>query len=168
MKFERNKNFCLGFLLMILCGGNFNLLGKKMVKPEQFIKKLNKVLEWEYAAAIQYLQHAAVITGAEYVATAAELLIHSNEEMGHAVQVSNMIKDLGGFPTVDVEKRETSKNSKKMLEQDLAGEELAIKLYRELIQIATELDEYANRQILEGILAKEEEHKRDLLLALGR
>ena len=31
----------------------------------QLIVELNKDLEWEYAAAVQYVQHAAVITGAE-------------------------------------------------------------------------------------------------------
>jgi len=168
MGFERNKSFCLGFLLVILCGYSFSLLGKKMVKPDQFIKKLNKALEWEYAAAIQYLQHAAVMKGAEYMAIIEELLVHSNEEMAHAVKVSTMIDDLGGTPTVEPEKREVSKNSKKMLEQDLAGEDIAINLYKELIVMAEELGEYAKRQILEGILMQEEEHKRDLLLALGR
>ena len=88
--------------------------------------------------------------------------------MAHAVKVSTMIDDLGGTPTVEPEKREVSKNSKKMLEQDLAGEDIAINLYKELIVMAEELGEYAKRQILEGILMQEEEHKRDLLLALGR
>lgn len=139
-----------------------------MVKKDQFIKKLNKALEWEYAAAIQYLQHASVMKGAEYASITAELLVHSKEEMAHAVKVSTMINDLGGFPTVDVEKRETSKDSKKMLEQDLKGEDIAIALYKELIKIAEELVEPAHRVILEGILMEEEEHKRDLLHALGR
>ena len=163
------KHFCVICLVMVFCGVcSFNLMGKKMVKKDQFIKKLNKALEWEYAAAIQYLQHASVMKGAEYVSITAELLVHSNEEMAHAVKVSTMINDLDGFPTVESEKRETSKDSKKMLEQDLKGEDIAINLYKELISMAEELGEYAKRTILEGILLQEEEHKRDLLQALGR
>ncbi len=78
----------------------------------EFIKKLNKALEWEYAAAIQYLQHAAVIKGAEYTAIGKELLIHSKEEMNHGVLVAEIIADLGGTPTANPEKREVSDNSK--------------------------------------------------------
>ena len=33
---------------------------------EKLIEELNRDLEWEYAAAIQYVQHAAVMTGAKY------------------------------------------------------------------------------------------------------
>ena len=34
------------------------------VTKQEFINELNKDLEFEYAAAIQYIQHAALITGA--------------------------------------------------------------------------------------------------------
>ena len=139
-----------------------------MANKEEFINKLNKALEWEYAAAVQYVQHAAVITGPEYDSIASELVVHSNEEMAHAVTVSTMITDLGGTPTIDVEKRDISEDAKTMLQQDLAGEELAIDMYKELIGIAEELKEYGMRRGLEDILMQEEEHKRDLLSSLGR
>jgi len=133
----------------------------------EFIKKLNKALEWEYAAAIQYLQHAAVIKGAEYTAIGKELLIHSKEEMNHGVLVAEIIADLGGTPTANPEKREVSDNSKTMLEQDLAGEEIAITLYKELIEMVQDLKEYGYKTTLEGILVEEEEHRRDLRNSLG-
>lgn len=139
-----------------------------MADVKKFIDLLQKALEWEYAAAVQYVQHAAVITGPEYDSISAELIVHSNEEMGHALQVSEIIADLGEVPTIDVEKREISEDSKVMLEQDLAGEELAISMYKELIGMAEELGEYGKRRILEDILMDEEEHKRDLLSSLGR
>jgi len=133
-----------------------------------FIAGLNKALEWEYAAAVQYVQHAAMITGPEYDSIAKELVVHSNEEMGHAVILATMISDHGGVPTVDVEKREISKDSTKMLEQDLAGEELAISMYKNLIKTAESLGEYGARRQLEDILMDEEEHRRDLMSTLGR
>lgn len=139
-----------------------------MADKEAFIELLNKALEWEYAAAVQYVQHASVITGPEYDSIAAELVVHSNEEMAHAVTVSTMISDLGATPTIDVEKREISEDAKTMLEQDLAGEELAIKMYKELVGMAEELKEYGLRRGLEDILMDEEEHRRDILSSLGR
>ncbi len=135
---------------------------------EKFITKLNKALEWEYAAAIQYIQHAAVMTGPEYDAITAELVVHANEEIGHAVTVAEIIADVEGVPTIEVEKREISEDSKEMLEQDLAGEELAIRIYKELITMAEELKEYGIRRLLEDILMDEEEHRRDILSSLGR
>jgi len=135
---------------------------------EQFIADLNKALEWEYAAAVQYVQHAAVITGPEYDAISAELIIHSNEEMAHAVTVATIISDIGGTPSIEVEKRDISEDAKTMLTQDLAGEELAIKMYKDLIEAAEQMKEYGIRRSLEDILMQEEEHRRDIMSSLGR
>lgn len=132
------------------------------------LKELNKDLEWEYAAAIQYVQHAALITGPEYESITKELLVHSQEEMQHAVILSDQISFLGGTPTVDVERRDTSHDSKKMLEQDLWGEDNAISRYKKRIGQAEALKEYGLRRALEDILIMEEEHKRDLLTVLRR
>jgi bacterioferritin len=133
------------------------------ITREKLLAELNKDLEWEYAAAIQYIQHAAVITGAQFESIIKELVIHSQEEMQHALMLSEQIDFLGGTPTIQVEKREISKNSVEMLKQDLAGEENAITRYKERIAQAEELKEYGLRRILEDILIQEEEHKRDLL-----
>lgn len=139
-----------------------------MDQKSQFIAKLNKALEMEYGAAVQYIQHAAVITGAQYESIAKELVVHANEEIGHAVKVSVIIVDLDGVPSVDVEKRLVSPEAVVMLEQDLSGEQAAIAIYKELITMANEMGESGIRLVLEGILANEEEHARDLLGALGR
>ena len=81
--------------------------------------------------------------------------------------VAQAIVDQGGVPTLDVEKRETDSDSTRMLEQDLAGEELAISIYKDLIPKAESLGEYGIRQTLEGILMQEEEHRRDIMTSLG-
>ena len=137
------------------------------VTKKKLIEELNKDLEWEYAAAIQYVQHAAVMTGPEYEGIIKELVIHANEEMAHAVTVAEQISFLGGTPTIDVERVETSANSKTMLKQDKAGEDNDITRYKERIGQAELLGEYGLRRILEDILMQEEEHKRDIQTALG-
>lgn len=73
------------------------------------------------------------MSGPEYDSIIKELLLHSQEEMQHAVSLSDQIDFLGGTPTVDVENREVSDQSLKMLKQDLAGKENAISRYRERI-----------------------------------
>jgi bacterioferritin len=133
------------------------------ITKKTLIKELNKDLEWEYASAVQYIQHAAVITGAQYQSIQKELIIHSQEEMQHAVMVAEQIGFLGGVPTVEVEKRQIAKNSLMMLKQDLKGEDIAIQRYKERIVQAEKLGEFGLRRVLEDILLQEEEHKRDLL-----
>lgn len=133
------------------------------VTHEKLLEELNKDLEWEYAAAIQYAQHASVMSGAQYESIIKELLLHAQEEMQHAVMLSEQIAYLGGIPTIDVEDREISGDSLEMLQQDLAGEENAIRRYKERIAQAEALQEYGLRRVLEDILIQEEEHKRDLM-----
>lgn len=132
------------------------------ITKKKLLEELNKDLEWEYAAAVQYVQHASAITGAQYESIQKELIIHSQEEMMHAVMLSDQIDFLGGVPTVDVEKRETASDSLAMLKQDLRGEDNAINRYKERISQAEALKEYGLRRVLEDILIQEEEHKRDL------
>ena len=131
------------------------------------IEALNKDLEWEYAAAVQYVQHAAVITGAEYEGIQKELIVHSQEEMQHAVMLAEQIDFLGGIPAHTVETVETADESRLMLQQDLAGEDDAIRRYKERIYQAERLREYGLRRVIEDILIQEEEHKRDLMTVLS-
>lgn len=138
------------------------------ITKEAFISELNRDLADEFGAAVQYVQHAAMMTGPEYDAIGKELIIHSNEEMMHAVSLSNMICDLGGVPGIDVSERHASVDSKEMLEQDLAGEEGAIARYKVRIAQAESLGEYGVRRLLEDILMMEEEHRRDIMSSLGR
>lgn len=135
---------------------------------EHLLAELNRDLEWEYAAAIQYTQHASTMNGAEFDFIQKELLVHAQEEMQHAVMLSDQIDFLGGVPTVEVELREISPNSVEMLTQDLVGEDRAIERYKERIGQAEALREYGLRRVLEDILIQEEEHKRDLVNALAR
>jgi len=133
---------------------------------QHLIAELNKDLEWEYAAAIQYIQHATVMAGAQFESFRKELVLHSLEEIQHAQIISEQVSFLGGLPTVEVERRMTSTSTHEMLKQDLEGETHAIARYKERIAQAEALGEYGLRRILEDILLQEEEHKRDLLSVL--
>ena len=132
------------------------------------IDLLNKDLELEFAAAIQYINHAAVMTGAEYGDIIKELKIHANEEIQHALILADQIDFFGGKPTVDVADIHTSDDNKEMLKQDLEGEEGAIERYKKRIEQAEELKEFALAQHLRTILAMEQEHAMDLKQALGK
>lgn len=139
-----------------------------VITKQKLIKLLNKDLALEYAAAIQYIQHAAVMSGASFGDVIKELKIHANEEIQHAVTLSDQIDFLGGVPTVEVDKIKTSGNNTAMLKQDLEGEEGAIARYKLRIEQAEKLKEFALSQSLRNILAVEQEHAMDLKQALGK
>ena len=135
---------------------------------EKLIELLNLDLELEYSAAIQYINHSAVMTGAAYGDIIKELIIHANEEIQHAITLSKQIDYLGGSPSVNVGDIKTSDDNIEMLQQDLDGEEDAIRRYKIRIEEAEQLKEFALAKQLRTILSIEQEHAMDLQQALGR
>lgn len=138
------------------------------ITQKKLIELLNKDLELEYSAAIQYINHAAVMTGAAYGDIIKELKIHANEEIQHAMILADQIDYLEGQPSVEVGPIHVSKVNEQMLEQDLDGEEDAIRRYKVRIEQAEQLKEFALAQQLRTILAVEQEHAMDLKQALGK
>jgi bacterioferritin len=137
------------------------------ISIKDLIKLLNRDLELEYAAAIQYINHAAIMKGAAYGDIIKEIKIHATEEIQHAMLLSDQIDFLGGQPTIQVGSILTSEDNQVMLQQDLDGEEDAILRYKIRIELAESLKEFALSQHLRAILTMEQEHAMDLKQALG-
>ncbi len=138
------------------------------VTTEKLIDLLNVDLELEYSAAIQYINHAAVMSGAAYGDIIKELKIHATEEIQHALILADQIDYLRGSPTVAVGKIRTSQDNDQMLQQDLDGEEDAITRYKTRIEQAEQLKEFALVHQLRNILAMEQDHAMYLRQALGK
>lgn len=137
------------------------------ITKKQLIELLNKDLGLEYTAIVQYTQHQGTLKGAMYQSIQKELIIHAQEELAHATILAAQIDYLGGVPTVVMPPAKTSKESVRMLEQDLEGENDAIARYTTRIRQAEDLDLYHLAQQLRTILAMEQEHAMDLEQALG-
>jgi bacterioferritin len=137
------------------------------ISKEQFLDELNKDVEWEYAAAIQYIQHSSVITGAQYMEISEEMMEHALQEIDHAKTLSELIDQMGGTPTTGIENIKVSKKSEEMLRQDLDYERDQIDRYALRMEQAQHLRLYGIFNIIGGILAQEREHERDLMMALG-
>lgn len=138
------------------------------IELKQLMGLLNKDLALEYTAIVQYTQHSGVLTGAEYGDITKEIKIHASEELQHALILTEQIDYLGGIPTVEVPPARVSQDNKKMLQQDLEGEEDAIARYTQRIVQTEELREFALAQQLRQILAVEQEHAMDLRNVLGK
>jgi len=137
------------------------------ITKEQLIELLNKDLELEYTAIVQYTQHQGVLKGAMYQNIQKELIIHAQEELQHATILAAQIDYLGGVPSVNVPPAKFSGDNITMLKQDLEGENDAIARYIVRIKQAEELNLYHLAQQLRNILAVEQEHAMDLEQALG-
>ena len=134
---------------------------------EQMINLLNLDLSWEYAAMIQYIQHAAMLTGPEYFAIIDEELEHAQNEHEHAVRISDQIQYLGGVPTVVVAEIKTSLDNVEMLRQDLQAEYDALARYLQRIEQLEAMKLYDVAQVIREIALQEQEHIIDLEKALG-
>jgi bacterioferritin len=132
-----------------------------IVSRDQFLFLLNEYLTLEYAAYVQYKQHAAVIDGL-YFAFADILLEHAADESKHAEALSNHLNYLGIVPTANVSERKVSPMSAEMLNQDLSGENVAITRYTERIAQSRMLQDFGTEAILLDILKDEQEHANDI------
>lgn len=136
------------------------------ITKEVYLSALVDDLKREFSACIQYVEHAAKVDGVYWV-TREELNKHAEEELAHAMKLSDRIVYLGGTPVMTVGERNTSDDPKKMLQQDIKGEQEAITRYKQRIVEALELKDEGTAVILRGILADEEEHENDLMNFLG-
>jgi bacterioferritin len=137
------------------------------VTREKLIEYLNEDLAREYQAIISYVVYSQVLTGAEYMNIAAELEKHANEELNHALIISNQIDYLGGMPAVQPKPVRTSEKAREMLQFDLENEADTIRNYRERVAQCEQLREYAIAEHIREILLNEQDHLIALATALG-
>ena len=131
------------------------------------VAALNEDLSREYQAIISYVNYSQVLKGAAYMSIADELAVHAQEELAHALKVSNHIDYLGGMPSVTPKPVKTSEKAEEMLRFDLENEKETIRQYRRRIKQADSLNEFAVSESLRGILVEEQDHLIALATALG-
>lgn len=146
------------------------------LNPEEAISILNEALATEIVCVLRYRFHYFMASGIHSAAVKEEFLQHAKEEQGHADEIAERIKQLGGKPEMNpavIAQRSHSDYAEgttlsEMLKEDLIAERIAIETYREIINYFGEKDP-TSRRMMEGILAVEEEHAdelADLLFAL--
>jgi bacterioferritin len=136
---------------------------------EKAISILNEALATEIVCVLRYRFHYFMATGIHSLAVRDEFLEHAKEEQGHADQIAERIKQLGGKPDMNpaiLAGRSHSEYKEgdslaDMIREDLVAERIAIETYRDIIQFFGQKDP-TSRTMMEGILAKEEEHADEL------
>jgi bacterioferritin len=134
---------------------------------ESFVQALNEDLQTEYQSLIQYVNHVATITGAEFLSVVDELKVHLQQELSHAQTLAEQVAFLGGSPTTLVTPVETASDSRSALALDLDLETRQLERYRERFAQANELGLADVAEALRPLLQQTQEHVRDLQAALG-
>jgi bacterioferritin len=133
------------------------------------IEILQSVLATELVCVLRYTQHAITASGISSDSVKAEFEEHAKDEWGHANEVAERINQLGGTPNFNPEgilMRSASqfaagKNLVDMIRENLIAERIAVDHYRELIRYFGN-DDPGTKNMIEGILRKEEEHADDM------
>ena len=134
---------------------------------QKLIEALNEDRADELAAIVQYMKHhyeAEGLESPEIIELAKKIAI---DEMKHAEKLGERINYLGGVPTKIPTTILEGGDLKKMVEDDLAKENNAIKKYKEHIKLAAEEGDYTTRLMLEEILSDEEDHANTWETVLG-
>src|ERR1700723_1952320 len=134
---------------------------------KELIEVMNEDLSREYQAIISYVVYSQVLKGAEFMNIAAQLEVHAQQELKHALIISKQIDYLGKMPTVTAKPVRTSEKAKDMLRFDLDNENETIRNYRERVRQCEALGEYALAEQIRQILIDEQDHQIDLPTPLG-
>jgi bacterioferritin len=147
--------------------------GRSIVKMDvdKLINLLNKALSDEWLAYYQYWIGSKVVKGPMKDAVIAELTLHATEELGHAELLVTRIIQLGGTPVLSPDEWNKLSNCGYdsptdayvgvILDQNIKGEQCAIKVYSELLDI-TRVGDPVTYNIILQILSDEVEHEEDL------
>jgi bacterioferritin len=138
---------------------------------DELISLLNKALADEWLAYYQYWVGSKVVKGPTKDAVIAELVQHATEELSHADMIALRIVQLGGTPVLEPKDWYTLTNCgydapvdpyvKAVLEQNIKGEQCAIKTYDKLMKMVEGKDPVTYNMIL-TIITQEVEHEEDL------
>jgi bacterioferritin len=147
--------------------------GRKIVDTDvkDLVNLLNKAYSDEWLAYYQYWIGSKIVKGPNKEAVIAELTLHATEELGHAVLLTSRIIQLGGTPVIEPKEwykftncgydAPTDPFIVRILEQNIKGEQCAIKTYNALMKKTRDKDPVSYNMFL-GILTMEVEHEEDL------
>lgn len=151
-------------------------MGKAAIKVSsvdvvRLLKMLNAALSEEWLAYYQYWIGARLMEGPMRSEVEPELLVHANEELGHAELVATRIIQLGGTPVINPSEwtklarcsydEPSDPYIETILEQNLNGERCAIQRYEEIADFTAGKD-HATHQMAVQILNDELEHEDDI------
>ena len=141
---------------------------------QELVKMLNRALELEHAARIQYLAHAELVKGENAEKIIERLKEIASDEQKHEEKLRNLIGSyLGGEPSMSLAETHSAKSVKEILEVNLKGEKDAIVFYKQIYQKVNDNKkdlQYESETLeheIRHVIIDEQEHVVELSLLLG-
>ena len=119
---------------------------------------LNDSIARELQVAIQYMWQHVQWSGVKGFAVQDELQKIAIVEMKHAEKIAERLFYLGDIPTTKPTPIFVGKTLKEMIKRDIQDELNAIKLYKQVIEVAQEEKDVTTAFIFKEILEDEEDH----------
>ena len=119
---------------------------------------LNNAIADEMQAAIQYMWQHVQWKGVDHFAVTEGFKKIAMDEMKHAEKIAERLWYLGEKPTIQPSPIKVGETLTEMLNLDVTAEVGAIKLYKEVMEVAEKEGDVATKEIFEEIEEEEEEH----------
>jgi bacterioferritin len=125
---------------------------------KELLDLLNEAIAREIQVAIQYMWQHVQWGGVRGFAIKNELQSIAVQEMKHAESIAERLYYLEGIPTTKPSPIFVGTTLKEMLLQDVKDEEGAVKLYRQIIEVAKKENDETTHHLFRDILEQEEDH----------
>lgn len=122
------------------------------------LDKLNEAIASEIQVSIQYMWQHVQWSGVGGFAVQGELRSIAMTEMKHAEAIAERLYYLGGIPTTKPSPIFVGTTLKEMIEQDVKDEANAIKLYKQIVEMARKEGDETTNRLFREILQQEEGH----------
>lgn len=150
------------------------MAASKIDNRKKVIEILNKARSSELLAISQYMDAHFVLDDLDYGKLATEMKKIAIDEMKHAEELAERIKDLGGVPTHERGQVEKDLPLDKIYPFSEELEEHTIAMYNDFINQCRALGDNVSAEILKKLVLEEDEHwtyfgdQKDHLRELGK
>jgi len=131
------------------------------MNKEKVINMINQAISLEYQAYMQYFYQSLKLRGVSTMPLRQLLAKEADIELGHSKILATHVAYMGGTPTCTVNSPMVGETTQEMIQNNIAREEEAIKLYREILPLVEEDEQLYEiiRQILQDELGDMDEFR---------
>jgi bacterioferritin len=134
-------------------------MSEKESRKEKVIAVLNKARSMELHAISQYMNQHYNLDNMDYGELAKNVKLVAIDEMHHAEQFADRIKELGGEPTSDLaDAVQKGQAVRDVFAFDSGLEDGTIEAYNEFLKVCRECNDNISAKLLETIIDEEQAH----------
>jgi bacterioferritin len=131
----------------------------KNERREKVVEVLNKARSMELYAISQYMVQHYALDAMDYGELAKNMKLIAIDEMRHAEQFAERIKDLDGEPTTELaDKISRGQEVETIFTFDAEVEEDTVDVYNQFLQTCREMGDNISARLFEIIIEEEQEH----------